>query len=198
MSNSLPDQDDESDSANFMDGYFSWDQDYSDDIQYDPCISNELVEGTNQEIPRLIGTPQPKDSNLANNVDLQSSQNGMYNQFGGAELDCSNDQNKKINKPGLLPRNPKRSVDLSEHEQYFKDQYYKIFVSRKKFEKKLVRQIHNLVLVKEIKNLKKMDREDYRRIDLYFKKYSPWQEQIFRVLKKHKKMIYREILKFDF
>ncbi|KAK8892872.1 hypothetical protein M9Y10_030123 [Tritrichomonas musculus] len=155
MSNSLPDQDDESDSANFMDGYFSWDQCCSDDIQYDPSISVEIV-------------------------------------------DCSNDQNKKINKPGILPRNPKRSVDLSEHEQYFKDQYYKIFVSRKKFEKKLVRQIHNLVLVKEIKNLKKMDREEYRRIDLYFKKYSPWQEQIFRVLKKHKKMIYREILKFDF
>ena len=130
MSNSLPDQDDESDSANFMDGYFSWDQCCSDDIQYDPSISVEIV-------------------------------------------GFSNDQNKKINKPGILPRNPKRSVDLSEHEQYFKDQYYKIFVSRKKFEKKLVRQIHNLVLVKEIKNLKKMDREEYRRIDLYFKKYSP-------------------------
>lgn len=90
--------------------------------------------------------------------------------------------------------NPKRMVDLSEPELSFKRQYFKFFLPRRRLGKIYVQQIHNRFLVKNIEGFKKMQREEFRCIDIYFKNYAPHRDQIFKVLIDNKDAISKEIL----
>ena len=66
---------------------------------------------------------------------------------------------------------------LSEHIQKCKNSFYSGFVSRKKFKKEFVKDIHNKILVEKIKGFKIMRRDEIRMIDNYFINYSPFQEE---------------------
>ena len=103
--------------------------------------------------------------------------------------------NQKNNSFGIHHRNPKRKVDLLENQQSFKNSFYsKIDDKKKKFPKKYVKDIHEKVLMKYIEGFKKMEREEFRRIDLYFQNYAPYREQILNVLTDKKEWILENIL----
>lgn len=85
----------------------------------------------------------------------------------------------------------KRKVGLSPQADEFKKLYYQIFTSKKKFPKELVKQIHDIILIPCF--LKKMSREEYRRIDLYFQEYSKYSERILIYLQKHKRELLESI-----
>ena len=82
-------------------------------------------------------------------------------------------------------RAPKRRVELDNDEQEFKNKYYSIFTNYKKFDKVYVKKIHNLFLMDHF-NFNKIIREEYRRIDLYFKHYSQYKDSILDFLQEHK------------
>ncbi|KAK8837067.1 hypothetical protein M9Y10_037116 [Tritrichomonas musculus] len=150
-------------------------------------------ENDEQEIQSFIAITQTKNCFSVKHKDseLKPSPNDLNNQLCDTQFEKSNGQ--KVTNPGNLHRNPKRIVDLSDPEKYFKNQYYKIFISGKKFQKKYVQQIHNRFL-KNIEGFKKMKREEFRRIDIYFQNYATHQDQIFKVLKENKDVISKEIL----
>lgn len=183
-------QNDDSDDCSF----FLNSQSDSDDVLYE--IKWEY-ENDKQEISPPIANMQPKNSISVKHKDseLKPSPNDLNNQLCDTQFEKSNGQ--KVTNPGNLHRNPKRIVDLSDPEKYFKNQYYKIFISGKKFEKKYVQQIHNRFL-KNIEGFKKMKREEFRRIDIYFQNYATHQDQIFKVLKENKDVISKEILHLEF
>lgn len=85
-------------------------------------------------------------------------------------------------------RAPKRKVDLSEDALHFKNEFYSVFVKKKKFEKRLVKIIHNEILAKDCV-LKPMTREEGRRIDLYFQNYASLSKKIISCLKARKNEI---------
>ncbi|KAK8894262.1 hypothetical protein M9Y10_022697 [Tritrichomonas musculus] len=89
-------------------------------------------------------------------------------------------------------RAPKRKVDLSRNELSFKDRFYAIFTTKKKFEKKLVKQIHNYI--RKPFGFERMSREEFRRIDLYFQNYAKYSEQILRYLIHHQEEIFDKFL----
>ena len=89
--------------------------------------------------------------------------------------------------PGGSTRTSKRKIDLSKEANTFKSFFYQIFTSKKKFDKKLVKNIHNLIAPHC--NLRKISREEFRSIDLYFKEFSNSQEQILIYLHQHKENI---------
>lgn len=91
-------------------------------------------------------------------------------------------------------RAPKRKVHLSDIALDFKNGFYSIFTYKKKFDKKYVKDIHNSYISK-ILNLDQISREEYRRIDLYFKKYAKYKDQILNLLRKHQGEISQNILK---
>lgn len=188
-----PDQNDDSDSS-FFDSIIINSQSDSDDGLFEIKLK---YENDKQENSPPITTMQPKNSISVKHKDseLKPSPNDLNNQLCDTQFEKSNGQ--KVTNPGNLHRNPKRIVDLSDPEKYFKNQYYKIFISGKKFEKKYVQQIHNRFL-KNIEGFKKMKREEFRRIDLYFQNYAPHQDQIFKVLKENKDVISKEILHLEF
>ena len=82
-------------------------------------------------------------------------------------------------------RAPKRRVELDNDEQEFKNKYYSIFTNYKKFDKVYVKKIHKLFLMDHF-NFNKIIREEYRRIDLYFKHYSQYKDSILDFLQEHK------------
>ena len=87
-------------------------------------------------------------------------------------------------------RAPKRKIDLSRTEMSFKDRFYAIFTTKKKFEKNLVRIIHNHI--RKQLGLRTMSREEYRRIDLYFQHFAKYSETIIPYLSNHREEIYRK------
>ncbi|KAK8887613.1 hypothetical protein M9Y10_038665 [Tritrichomonas musculus] len=133
-------------------------------------------------------------SNISEPVPLQSSQNGINNELLH-DVQFENDNNNILRNDDMaIRRNCRNIIKLSDEEQYFKDQYYKIFTSRKKFPKKYVQLIHNNVLVGKIKGFKKMERDDFRSINIYFKNHLNDKSKMFDVLEKNINVC-REILK---
>lgn len=85
----------------------------------------------------------------------------------------------------------KVKVDLTDEELQFKFSLYHLFVSRKKFDKRYVKQIHNLICDKI--NIPKLQREEERSIDLYFKNRIKYMNSILVYINTHKKEILNEI-----
>ena len=88
-------------------------------------------------------------------------------------------------------KEPKRKVALSDNQQSFKDKYYQVFTSKKRFSKAYVKNIHD-ILIKEL-GLKPMSREEFRRIDLYFHHFSKYSNQILDFLEKNKEEINSQV-----
>lgn len=129
-----------------------------------------------------------------NNEQPQSNENEMSNQPSVAWLDNNdNDNNQKRNSSGSRLRRPKTILSLSKEQKSFKDGYYKIFTSRKKFKKEYVVKIHNDILV-NILGFHKIQRNESRSIDTYFQNYAPYKDQIFQVLRSKKEIIIKKIL----
>lgn len=93
---------------------------------------------------------------------------------------------------GSTCRSSKTKVRLSDNQQDFKDNFYQMFTSKKKFDKKLVRGIHNNICAHF--NFKKMTRDQYRMIDLYFKEYAKYSQQILIYLRDNKEEILKLVL----
>lgn len=93
-------------------------------------------------------------------------------------------------------RAPKRKVDLSQSELSFKDRFYAIFTTKKKFEKKLVKQIHDFI--RKPFGFERMSREEFRRIDIYFQNYAKYSSQILGYLILHKEEIFDRFLSKSF
>lgn len=148
--------------------------DYSDSSYQMPDIIVNLINETN-----------PPNNNQNNN---NTSNQPIFTWF-------DNNQNQNCNSSRIHHKKPKTKLLLSESQQCFKDNYYNIFTPRKKFEKSYVIKIHNMFLVNNIKGFKKMSRDEERSIDLYFQNYAPYQEEIFKVLRKNKKLIIKQIIK---
>lgn len=124
-------------------------------------------------------------SDISEPAPLQSSQNGMNNELSH-DVQLENDNNNIQSNDGIaIRRNCRNIIKLPDEAQYFKDQYYKIFTSRKKFPKKYVQLIHNNVLVGKIEGFEKMKRDDFRSINLYFKKHLNDKTEMFEVLQKN-------------
>lgn len=85
----------------------------------------------------------------------------------------------------------KVKVDLTDEELQFKFSLYHLFVSRKKFDKRYVKQIHNLICDKI--NIPKLQREEERSIDLYFKNRIKYMNSILVYISNHKIEILNEI-----
>lgn len=82
-------------------------------------------------------------------------------------------------------------VALTAGEQDFKFMYYHIFVSRKKFQKKFVKEIHRYM--QGPLNLPKMKREHERNIDLYFQAYYHLRDKMLVFLENNKINILKKI-----
>lgn len=88
-------------------------------------------------------------------------------------------------------RASKRKIDLSRKANMFKKLFYQIFTSKKKFPKQMVKKIHEIVCAPLF--LKKMSREQFRRIDLYFQENSQYSERILIYLQQHKEELLDQI-----
>lgn len=85
----------------------------------------------------------------------------------------------------------KMNLELSEEAKKFKEKYYQIFTSKKKISKQHVKKIHDI-----LQNhfcFRRMNREEYRSINLYFKDYAFHREPIINFLIKNKKYIIEQI-----
>lgn len=82
---------------------------------------------------------------------------------------------------------PMRKLNRSHQNNEFKKLFYQIFTSKKRIPKEIVKKIHNIILVPL--ELKKMSRDEYRKIDLYFQNYLKYSTQILIYLQKHKEDI---------
>ena len=71
--------------------------------------------------------------------------------------------------------------------------FYHVFTNKKKFQKKFVKEIHDIYLQKSF-HFNKMTREESRRIDTYFQNYFQCQNQIIQFLKEHKLEILQNIV----
>lgn len=80
-----------------------------------------------------------------------------------------------------------RKLNLSHQQNEFKKLFYQVFTSKKRIPKEIVKKIHNIILVPL--ELKKMSREEFRKIDLYFQNYLKYSTQILIYLQKHKEDI---------
>lgn len=90
-------------------------------------------------------------------------------------------------------KTPKRKVYLTPEDQLFKENYYKILTTKKKFSKCHVKAIHDLFINKEL-GVRPISREEFRRIDLYFSHFSKYKDKILPILEKNKDYITSNIL----
>ena len=115
-----------------------------------------------------------KDQQLNNLMNLRA----LYKQS-----EISANQKKELLR--IAARTPKTKIDLNPEEQDFKNRFYGIFTTRKKFVKKYVGIIHNCFLTKKF-NFDKICRNEARQIDLYFQKYTEHKEPILKYLEEKK------------
>lgn len=85
-----------------------------------------------------------------------------------------------------------RGKQLPPNVQKFKYRFFSILSSKKKFRKKIVQEIHNNFLVKEL-GFKRMQRDEYRNISIYFLNYYSKKDEILNVLEKNKTQIKNQI-----
>lgn len=93
-----------------------------------------------------------------------------------------------------LPRTRKRGSRLPLNVQKFKNGYYGMFVSCKKFSKTIVREIHNDLFVHKL-GYGRMKRNEYRDISKYFINYYPKRDEILKTLQENKELIKEKYLK---
>lgn len=104
-------------------------------------------------------------------------------------IEYENNNAEKDNLGGKSFHN--KQVVLTAGEQDFKIIYYSIFVSRKKFQKKFVAEIHKCM--QGPLNLPKMKRDHIRNIDLYFKAYYHLRDKILVFLENNKLSILEKV-----
>ena len=91
-------------------------------------------------------------------------------------------------------RSLKRKVVYTDNMIALKNEYYSILTTKKLFNKQLVQQIHNTILVPSCGFLKKK-RDEYRCIPFYFQNYANKKDKILECLRQNKDLILKTILK---
>lgn len=102
------------------------------------------------------------------------------------KMECSDNSNnyilnQNINKDIHKSKSP---IQMNENAANFKFSFYKLLTSKKKFQKKYVVQIHNAIHKKL--QLRKVNREESRSIDLYFVHFSPHADKILMCIQQNK------------
>lgn len=87
----------------------------------------------------------------------------------------------------------KRKIFLSDGERKFKAQIYTILNKGRKFDKYILKSIHDFM--KDKLNIPTMVREEFRRIDLYFKHFYKYEDRIIPFLKNNKEDIFEAFLR---
>lgn len=140
-------------------------------IQVQP-LKNPLT--FNTAIP-YINLNQNKSRETSKNASEYESSLNMDNINHG-----SNHQYKK-----------KHFIEMNESAELFKYSFYSIFTSRKKFPKKYVILIHNDICINL--NLRGINRNETRSIDLYFVNFAKHSRKILLFIKKNKKILLQRI-----
>lgn len=143
-----------------------------------------LVQDTSQ-IQFINSTPPPINNQAIINCQATSSFSSRIskdlNKISHSEFV------KDLNSGASTKSCPKRKLNRSHQNNEFKKLFYQIFTSKKRIPKEIVKKIHNIILVPL--ELKKMSRDEYRKIDLYFQNYLKYSTQILIYLQKHKEDI---------
>lgn len=119
-----------------------------------------------------------------NNTDEEKSDN--YSDIDLTNNNCYLDSNNE--KSFIKKKSP---VVLNEAASIFKFSFYKIFTSKKKFPKKYVVMIHNEICT--MLNLRKVNRDETRSIDLYFLNFAPYSDRILITIKNNFNTIINKI-----
>lgn len=101
------------------------------------------------------------------------------------------ENNNLSNKNLYVFRKKKCQVKMDEKASIFKFSFYQLFTTRKKFPKKFVIMIHNEICANL--NLRCINRDESRSIDLYFTNFARHSEKIILFLKAHKNNIIQKI-----
>ena len=130
--------------------------------------------------PRQI-LPDELSSNDSSETDLEIKGDSIniYNNYN---------QNQSLSKPSHKNKSP---VKMNENAANFGYSFYKIFTSRKKFQKKFVVMIHNEICDKL--NIRKVTREESRSIHLYFVNFAMHSERILMYIQKNKSDIIQKL-----
>lgn len=85
----------------------------------------------------------------------------------------------------------KRKIKLSKKAKLFKNAFYQIFTTKKRFPKKLVQKIHEFV--SKFIPINKISRDQIRCIDLYFKEFACFSELIISFIQNNRLKILESI-----
>lgn len=189
---------------------FSIDQNYFDeldnediffpDFNENPILNNENFQNTQQ-----TGTEMPNSQIEADNLQLtannlcilaqaetqntQTETENLQLTTNNSYISAQNDTENSI----FLEGSPtdKKKVELSYLAEKFKNNFYQIFTTKKRFSKKIVQKIHEVI--RGPLNLPKMKREEMRSINLYFNEYAPISNALLIYIHHHKKEIIEKV-----
>lgn len=144
-------------------------------------LSNDMF---NYEIQESFYQDDPFSQGLN---DLMSFNDNFPQDFFQNDNDLTlNNSNKTANHNNESKSMQK--VILDENDQSFKNNFYSIFTKKKRFNKNIVKEIHNCILV-PILGFQPMTRNEFRCIARYFRNHSYMKEQIINCLKENKAKI---------
>lgn len=134
--------------------------------------------------------PLPFDSDILY-YDLNHDEtNEGFEKFSSAYEPDDITEDKNVELSGSH-RKKKSLVEMEEKAELFKFSFYQSFTSRKKFPKKYVILIHNEICLNL--NLRGINRDETRSIDLYFVNFAKHSEKILLFIKNNKKGIIKKI-----
>ncbi|KAK8871440.1 hypothetical protein M9Y10_007168 [Tritrichomonas musculus] len=131
------------------------------------------------DIPYYEIKPASKIDFIEESIQSDSTEEKLMNE------DVSNARNFYLN------RKRKCHVRMNEKASIFKFSFYQIFTTRKKFPKKYVIMIHNQICINL--NLRSINRDETRSIDLYFSNFAKHSEKILLYIKNNKNNIIQMI-----
>ena len=144
------------------------------DIIHHDSSSNENVQQENANFDLELLYEDENEDYFLNDEFIQIDLDADYSNDDNSSLDSQEQNFLDSSFETVLPqrnhfrrRSPKRKVDLSEAVQDFRFMFYHVFTNKKKFQKKFVKEIHDIYLHKSF-HFNKMTREESRRIDTYF------------------------------
>ncbi|KAK8886625.1 hypothetical protein M9Y10_042090 [Tritrichomonas musculus] len=183
---------------------------FNDNIQYlklperYPTLDSE----ENYVNDQLLTNEKYKIENLQNNVNIEDKSTLNFNDNECFEEDtnfcdeimipnandikeevsCSDDTNETLSTKPYR----KSKIRLNEQALTFKENFYQLFTFKKKFQKRYVVQIHNLIC-RQL-GLRKVNREESRSIDKYFQHFAPYSDKILKCIKSMPASIWPNIM----
>lgn len=167
---------------------------FYDDYSY---FNNFLIQSDSEEEEDQIDTNDinyPNDISLNLQANVNPSQDSKHrNKNHDIDYISENgyiERQKNLdsdNQSNSISNFSKKSWSLTENEIKFKKEYYSIFTSRRRFNKMIVRKIHDI-----LRNhfcFRAMQREELRSVNIYFKNYAFYSSTILNFLRTKKDYI---------